>query len=667
MPNSDLDLLSINTLRTLAIDVVQKADSGHPGLPLGAAPMAYVLWQRHLKHNPQDPQWPDRDRFVLSAGHGSMLLYGLLHLTGYDITMNDVLAFRQYESKTPGHPEFGYAPGVEATTGPLGQGHVNAVGMAIAERALAHRFNKPGHDLVDHFTYALISDGDVMEGVTAEAASLAGHLKLGKLICLYDANDVTLDGPANLCFSEDVGKRYESYGWQVLHVKDGNTDLDAIDRAIAAAKADTARPSIIIIKTTIGYGSPNKAGKSSSHGSPLGDAEIAATKKQLGWDPEKKFFVPDEAGKNLRQAVEKGQAAQAEWQKRFDAYAKEFPDLADEWRRRQKNELPRGFDWDAVLPTFKAEPAETRTTAGKVLGALAAKLPELIGGDADLGGSTKTQLKDAGFFEGQKGSGRNIAFGIREHAMASICNGIAYHGGLRAFDATFFCFSDYMRPAVRLAALSHLPVVHVWTHDSVGLGEDGPTHQAVEHLASLRAMPGLYTIRPCDGAESAEAWRMALERNHAPTGLVLSRQKVPGLDRTKYAAAKGLHQGGYVLSDAAGFKAIILSSGSEVQFALAAQDALAKQGVPTRVVSLPCWEAFREQPQAYRDQVLPPNVTARVSIEAGTTFGWREWVGDRGVAIGVDRYGASAPWEVIYQKLGLTPEAVVAAVKKLVG
>ncbi len=666
MATPDLDLLSINTLRTLAIDVVQKADSGHPGLPLGAAPMAYVLWQRHLKHNPTDPHWADRDRFVLSAGHGSMLLYGLLHLTGYDVTMNDVLAFRQYESKTPGHPEFGFAPGVEATTGPLGQGHANAVGMAIAERALAHRFNKPGHTLVDHFTYALISDGDVMEGVACEAASLAGHLKLGKLICLYDSNDVTLDGPANLCFSEDVGKRYESYGWHVQTVRDGNLDLEGIDKAIAAAKAETGRPSIIIVKTTIGYGSPNKAGKSSSHGSPLGNDEIAATKKALGWDPEKKFYVPDDALKNFRKAVDAGKSAQSGWQQRFDAYAKEFPDLADEWRRRIKNELPKGFDWDAVLPQFKPEAAETRTTAGKVLSALAAKLPELVGGDADLGGSTKTQLKDGGFFNGQTGAGRNIAFGIREHAMASICNGIAYHGGLRPFDATFFCFSDYMRPAVRLAALSHLPVVHVWTHDSVGLGEDGPTHQAVEQLASLRAMPGLYTVRPCDGAESAEAWRLALERNHAPTGLVLSRQKVPGLDRTKLASAKGLHQGGYVLSDAAGFKAVILSTGSEVQFALAAQEALAKQGVPTRVVSLPCWEAFRAQPQAYRDQVLPPNVTARVSIEAGTTFGWREWVGDRGIAIGVDRYGASAPWEVIYQKLGLTTEAVVAAVKKLV-
>ena len=666
MATNDLDFLSINTLRTLAIDAVQKADSGHPGLPLGAAPMAYVLWQRHLKHNPQDPKWADRDRFVLSAGHGSMLLYGLLHVTGYDVTMNDLLSFRQYESKTPGHPEYGYTPGVEATTGPLGQGHANAVGMALAERALANRFNKPGHTLVDHYTYALISDGDVMEGVTCEAASLAGHLKLGKLICLYDANDVTLDGPANLCFSEDVGKRYEAYGWHVQHVKDGNHDLDGLDKAIAAARAEEGKPSLIVVKTTIGYGSPNKSGKSSSHGSPLGDAEIALTKKALGWDPEKKFFIPEDALKNFRLAVEKGKAAQTAWQQKLDAYAKEFPDLAEEWRRRQNLELPKGFDWEAVLPQFKNESAETRTTAGKALGALALKLPELIGGDADLGGSTKTPLKDQGFFEGAKGTGRNIAFGIREHAMASICNGIAYHGGLRAFDATFFCFSDYMRPAVRLAALSHLPVIHVWTHDSVGLGEDGPTHQAVEHLAALRAMPNLYIVRPCDGAEAAEAWRLALERTGGPTGLVLSRQKVSGLDRSKLGHARGLHQGAYVLSDDANPKALILSTGSEVQFALAAQELLRKEGIAARVVSMPCWEAFRKQPQSYRDEVLPPSITARVSIEAGVTLGWREWVGDRGIAIGVDRYGASAPWEVIYEKLGLTPANVVAAVKKLV-
>jgi transketolase len=579
--------------------------------------------------------------------------------------MDDLLAFRQWGSKTPGHPEFHHTPGVEATTGPLGQGHTNAVGMAIAERMMAGRFNKPGHTLVDHYTYALISDGDVMEGVTSEVASLAGHLKLHKLVCLYDSNDVTLDGPASLCFSEDTAKRYEAYGWFVQTVKDGNTDFAAIDKAIAAAKAQTDRPSLIVIKTTLGYGSPHKAGKSSSHGSPLGAEEVAETKKALGWDPEKKFYIPDEALQHFREAVTKGKAAEAAWQQRFDAYAKEFPELAEEWRRRIKGELPKGFDWDAVLPTFKVEAAETRTTAGKVLNALAQKLPELIGGDADLGGSTKTPLKDMGSFDAKTGQGRNLHFGVREHAMASICNGIAYHGGFRPFDATFFCFSDYMRPAVRLAALNHLPVVHVWTHDSVGLGEDGPTHQAVEHLASLRAMPQMAVVRPCDGPESAEAWRFALERGSGPTGLVLTRQKVAGIDRTKYASAKGLHQGAYVLADAAGAKAIIMATGSEVQFALAAHETLAKEGIPTRVVSMPCWEAFRAQPQSYRDQVLPKAITARVSIEAGVTFGWREWLGDRGIAIGVDHYGASAPFEIIYEKLGLTAANVVQSVKKL--
>jgi transketolase len=662
----DLDLLCVNTLRTLSIDAVQKADSGHPGLPLGAAPMAYVLWQKHHKHNPADPNWPDRDRFILSAGHGCMLHYALLHLTGYPLSMEDLMSFRQWGSKTPGHPEFHHTPGIEATTGPLGQGHTNAVGFAIAERMLAYRFNKPGHTLVDHHTYALISDGDVMEGVTSEAASLAGHLKLGKLICLYDSNDVTLDGPASLCFSEDTAKRYESYGWFVQTVKDGNTDLGAIDRAITAAKAQSDKPSLIVIKTTLGYGSPAKAGKSSAHGSPLGVEEVAATKKALGWDPEKKFYIPEEASKNFRLALTKGQAAEADWQKRFDAYAKEFPELAEEWRRRVASELPKGFDWDAVLPQFKNEAAETRTTAGKVLNALALKLPEMAGGDADLGGSTKTFMKDLGSFDAKTGGGRNMHFGVREHAMASICNGIAYHGGLRPFDATFFCFSDYMRPAVRLAALNNLPVVHIWTHDSIGLGEDGPTHQAVEHLASLRAMPGMYVVRPCDGPETAEAWRMALERNKGPTGMVLSRQKVAGIDRTKDASAKGLHQGAYVLRDVPNAKAIIMSTGSEVQFAMMAQETLAKEGIAARVVSMPCWEAFRAQPQSYRDQVLPPSITARVSIEAGATFGWREWVGDRGIAIGVDRYGASAPWEVIYEKLGITAAHVVEAVKKLV-
>ncbi len=662
---ANVDLLCINTLRTLSIDAVQKADSGHPGLPLGAAPMAYVLWQNHLKHHPADPSWPDRDRFILSAGHGSMLLYALLHVTGYPLSMDDLMKFRQFDSKTPGHPEAFVTPGVEATTGPLGQGHANAVGMAIAERALAHRFNRPGFELVNHFTYALISDGDVMEGVTHEAASIAGHLKLGKLICLYDANDVTLDGPLDISFNEDVEARYRSYGWHVQTVKEGNTDLAAIDAAITAAKNETQRPSLIVVKTTIGFGSPNKSGKASSHGSPLGNDEVALTKKALGWDPEKKFYVPAEASAQFKRALEKGSAAQTTWTKLLSDYAIEHPDLAAQWKRTMAGELPK--DLASYLPVFKAgEAIETRTSAGKVLNALAAKLPEIIGGDADLAGSTKTGLKDAGDFDGQTGKGNNLHFGVREHAMGSIANGICYHGGLRPFTATFFTFSDYMRPAVRLAALNHLPVTFVWTHDSIFLGEDGPTHQAVEHLAALRAIPGLYMVRPCDAAEAAQAWRLALERTQGPTGLVLTRQKVPSLDRAKLASAEGLLKGAYVLSDCAGTpNALILATGSEVSVALAAQETLAKEGYPTRVISMPCWEAFKAQPVSYRESVLPPAVKARVSIEAGVTFGWDRWTGDHGVAIGVDKYGASAPAEVLAEKYGITAAHVVKAVKGL--
>lgn len=667
-PAVDLDLLCINTLRTLAIDVIQKADSGHPGLPLGAAPMAFVLWDRHLKYSPKDPTWMDRDRFVLSAGHGSMLLYGLLHLTGYELSLEEILNFRQWGSKTPGHPEFAHTPGVEATTGPLGQGHANAVGMAIAERALAARFNKPGHTIIDHHTFCLVGDGDVMEGVACEAASLAGHLKLGKLICLYDANDVTLDGPAKMAFTEDVGKRYEAYGWQVLHVADGNHDLAAIDAAITAAKAETGKPTLIIVKTTIGFGSPNKSGKSAAHGSPLGNDEIALTKKALGWDPEKKFFIPEAALAHFRMAIERGATDKADWDTRFAAYKQAHPDLAADFERVVKGELKA--EVAAALPTFPAgQGVETRTAAGQALNAVAKVLPELIGGDADLGGSTKTVLKDGGSFEGQGGTGRNIHFGVREHAMAAIANGMAYHGGVRPFTATFFCFVDYMRPSVRLAAMNHLPVIHVWTHDSIGLGEDGPTHQPVEHLMAVRTIPNLCTVRPADATEAAEAWRFALERKTGPTGLVLTRQKVPTLDRTKLGSASGLHKGAYVLADAAGgaAKAIIIATGSEVQLALAAKDELDKAGVATRVVSMPCMEVFAKQDAAYRDQVLPPAVKARVSVEAGVTFGWERWIGDRGIAIGVDTFGASAPDKILYEKYGLTVAKIVEAVRKTVG
>ncbi|MCC6767278.1 MAG: transketolase [Deltaproteobacteria bacterium] len=663
MKDEDIAQLAVNTIRTLAIDGVQKANSGHPGLPMGAAPMAYALWQRHLRHNPRNPRWADRDRFVLSAGHGSMLLYCLLHLTGYDLSMEDLQAFRQWESKTPGHPEALLTPGVEATTGPLGQGTANAVGMAMAERALAHRFNRPGHTIVDHRTYVIVSDGDLMEGVSAEAASLAGHLKLGKLVYLYDCNHISLDGPTSLAFStEDVAARYAAYGWQVLKVANGDTDVGAIDRAIAEAKADTTRPSIIVVQTTIGYGSPKKQGTSEAHGSPLGAQEVAAAKRVLGFDPEKFFYVPSEAGTHLRSAIERGATQEGEWNERFARYASVHSDLAAEWRRRQAGELPSG--WEAGLPVFGANDAQaTRQASGKALNAIAARMPELIGGDADLSVSTSTALKDEGSFDGTTGAGRNIHYGVREHAMGAIANGMAYHRGVRNFVATFFCFSDYMRPAVRLAALNELPVVFVWTHDSIALGEDGPTHQPVEHLMSLRAMPGLAVFRPADPNETVEAWRFAIAARHRPVALVLSRQKLPVIDAN---LARQARRGAYVVADPAGGAApvaILIGTGAEVHVALAAQQLLAGEGIPTRVVSMPCWEAFAEEDAAYRASVLPPTVRVRVSVEAGVTLGWERWIGDAGAAIGLDRYGASAPGEVNLAKLGFSAENVAARVR----
>jgi transketolase len=662
----DLSTLAINTIRTLAMDAVQKANSGHPGLPMGAAPMAYVLWQKHLKHNPRNPKWPDRDRFVLSAGHGSMLWYALLHLTGYDLTLDDLKAFRQWQSRTPGHPESFMTPGIEATTGPLGQGTGNAVGMAIAERFLAARYNRPGHTIVDHHTYALVSDGDMMEGISHEAASLAGHLKLGKLTYLYDDNKISLDGPTSLSFSEDVGRRYEAYGWHVQHVESGNTDLEAIDRALAAARAETGRPSMIVVRTTIGYGAPNKAGTSEAHGSPLGPEEVKLAKKALGFDPEKQFVVPAEALAHFRTAVERGAKAESEWNQRFEAWGAAHPDLAAEWRLAISGELPPG--WETAVPTFTPkDEIATRISGGRVLVALAKKIPWLLGGDADLSVSTKTSLSGLGDFDGQTGTGRNLHYGVREHAMGAAANGMAYHGGVRPFTATFFTFSDYERPALRLAALSHLPVVFVFTHDSIGLGEDGPTHQPIEHLAALRAMPNMWVIRPGDANETAEAWRAALGRKNGPATIVLSRQDVPTLDREKYAPASGLHKGGYVLSDAPGGppRVVLIGTGSELSIAVQAQDKLAAQGVRARVVSLPCWELFAAQSREYRDEVLPPALTARVSIEAAATFGWQRWVGDRGVSIGVDRYGASAPWKTIYKELGLTADNVATTAQSL--
>jgi transketolase len=659
--------LAINTLRTLSIDAVQKANSGHPGLPMGAAPMAYVLWQRHLRFDPKAPLWPDRDRFVLSAGHGSMLLYALLHLAGYDLPMAELERFRQWGSKTPGHPEWHLTPGVEATTGPLGQGAANAVGMAIAERSLAARFNKPGHALFDHHTFALVSDGDVMEGVACEAASLAGHLGLGKLVYLYDANDVTLDGPAGLSFSEDVAARYRACGWHTIEVTGGDRDLEAIDRAIAAAKAETARPSLITIKTTIGFGSPKKAGLADAHGSPLGPDEVAATKRAYGWDAGQHLHVPPAAKAHLGEAAARGAAAHAAWARLRESYRTAHPELSVELDRVLAGRLPDG--WDADLPSFKVgDKIATRVAAGKVQNALAKRLPELIGGDADLGGSTKSTIDGGGSFDGKTGAGKNLHFGVREHAMGSICNGMHYHGGVRPFCATFFTFSDYMRPAVRLAALNKQPVVYVWTHDSIGLGEDGPTHQPVEHLAALRAMPNLHMVRPADANEAAAAWCYAIARTDGPTGLVLSRQNLPVLEGTAGKAAD-LARGGYVVAEADGETpdVILIGTGSELSIALEARAALLKTGVRARVVSLPCWEAFAAQDASYRARILPPAVRARVAIEAGVSFGWREWVGDLGEIVAVDSFGASAPAETLYEKYGLTAAKVVEAVQRVRG
>jgi transketolase len=659
-----LDELCINTVRTLSIDAVQKANSGHPGLPLGASPMAYVLWQRYLRHNPRDPSWPDRDRFVLSAGHGCMLLYTLLYLTGYDLTLDDLKSFRQWGSKTPGHPEWHDTPGVEATTGPLGQGTANAVGMAVAERWLAHRFNRPGHTVVDHRTFCLVGDGDMMEGLSSEAGSLAGHLKLGKLTYLYDDNHVSLDGPTTWSFTEDVLKRYEAYGWQVLRVENGNEDLTAIDEAIRTAVSQEERPTFIAVRTTIGYGSPHKAGTSAAHGSPLGVEEVALTKKALGWEWQDPFHVPEEALRHFRSAVEKGIQEQARWERRFEAFAKEFPDLAEQWRTQAKGALPAG--WDADFPKWKTgESLATRVASGKAINAIAKRVPWLLGGDADLSESTKTKIEGQADFDGRTGAGNNIHYGVREHAMAAMANGMSYHGGVRPFVATFFCFSDYMRPSVRLSAVSHLPTIFVWTHDSIGLGEDGPTHQAVEQLMSLRAIPHFTIIRPGDANETAEAWKATMEHVDGPVGLVLSRQNLPVLDRS---GAKGdVSRGAYVLAEASGGKPrlILIGTGSELQLAVGGREKLEADGIPTRVVSMPCWAFFDRQPAAYREEVLPREVTARLSIEAGVTLGWQKYVGDRGGSIGVDRFGASAPGDVVMKEYGFTVEHVVERAKGL--
>jgi transketolase len=674
MPASDVDLVSINTIRFLSVDAVQKANSGHPGLPMGAATAAYVLWTRFLRHDPADPKWPNRDRFVLSAGHGSMLLYSLLHLTGYDLSLEDIQSFRQWGSRTPGHPESHLTPGVEATTGPLGQGISNAVGMAIAEAHLAARFNRPGQTIVDHCTYVLASDGDLMEGVASEACSLAGHLGLGKLIVLYDDNRVSLAGSTSIAFSEDVGKRFEAYGWNVLHVADGN-DLDRVEQALASARRESARPSIIVVRTVIGYGAPHKAGTFEAHGSPLGADEVKAAKENLGWPLDSAFYVPPQALANFRRALDEGKKLHRVWDDRVAAYARAFPDLAAEFRRRFAAELPEG--WDGELPTFPADekgPA-TRKASEAVMQALAKALPELVGGSADLDPSTFTWLKGEGDFEnpatspegvqGRVGGawgyeGRNLHFGVREHAMGAAVNGLALHGGFIPYGSTFLIFSDYMRPAVRLSALSELRAIWVYTHDSIGLGEDGPTHQAVEHYLALRAIPNLLFIRPADANETVWAWRVAIQNRHRPTALALTRQNVPTLDRSVCAAANGLLRGAYVLNPKVEKPDIVLiATGSEVQHIVGAEPTLAKSGVKARIVSMPCWKLFEEQPKDYRDAVLPPSVGRRLSVEAGVTLGWDRWIGERGQSIGLDRFGASAPGARVMKEFGFTVENVV--------
>ncbi|MFN2492521.1 MAG: transketolase [Pyrinomonadaceae bacterium] len=679
----ELDTLCINTIRTLSLDAVQKANSGHPGLPLGAAPMAYVLWTRFLRHNPLNPKWENRDRFLLSAGHGSMLLYSLLYLTGYDLPLEELKNFRQWGSKTPGHPEYGMTPGVEITTGPLGQGFANGVGMAMGAAHLASKFNVEDLSLINHYVYAIVSDGDLMEGVASEAASLAGHLKLGKLIYLYDDNNVTIEGFTNLAFSEEVPKRFGVYGWHTVTVDDGN-DLEAIDAAIREAQSVAIKPSLISVKTVIGYGMPT-AGTRKAHSDPPGEDAVRETKRHLGWPEDKQFYVPDEALAHFRQAVEQGSRRESEWNALVEKYEQKHPELGRLWRLTMKGDLPE--NWEKHLPTFEnAKPIATRVASGEVINALAPHLPMLIGGSADLGVSNNTDIKGGGDFEAGSYQGRIIHFGVREHAMGSTLTGISLNGGLIPYGGTFLTFSDYMRPAIRLAALSEVQVIYVFTHDSIGLGEDGPTHQPIEHLAALRAIPNLFVIRPADPAEVSEAWRIAILRRHAPTALALTRQKVDVIDRSRYNSADGLRRGAYVLAEAGNDspetdttevrpsvspqtitpQLMLLATGSEVGLALQAREALQREGVLARVVSMPCWELFEEQPEAYRDEILPPTVTRRLAIEAGVLQGWDRYVGSAGDVICLDRFGGSAPGEIAMRELGFNLENVLKRARAII-
>ncbi len=660
-----LDNLCINTIRTLAMDGVQKANSGHPGAPMGMAPMAYTIWTRFLQHNPQNPEWPNRDRFVLSGGHGSMLIYSLLYLTGYDLSLEDLKQFRQWGSKTPGHPEYGHTPGLECTTGPLGQGLAMAVGLALAERTKAAQFNKPDHEIVDHYTYVTVGDGDLMEGIAAEAASLAGHLKLGKLVCFYDDNSITIDGSTDLAFTEDVGKRFEAYGWHVRRIEHGD-DPTAIAFAIEAAQKESGRPSLICVKTHIGHGSPNKQDTHGAHGAPLGDEEITLTKENLGWPSLEPFFVPEDALAQFRECVDTGAEAEKAWNEKFAAYAEIYPESAKEWEERQAGTLPEG--WEQALPDFSGKKAlASRVASGEILNAIAEKIPALVGGSADLAPSNNTYLKAYGDIQAPDYSGRNMRYGVREHAMGALMNGFAIYGGFIPYGGTFMVFADYVRPAIRLSALMKQQVVYVLTHDSIGLGEDGPTHQPVEHLASLRVIPNLVTFRPADATETSAAWQVALKRKNGPTALALSRQNLPTLNPA--ATAEQVGKGAYVVSEAKDGNAelILIASGSEVGLAMDAQKELEAKGTATRVVSMPSMELFEQQSKEYKEEVLPAAVTARLAIEAASPFGWDRYTGDKGDIIGISTFGASAPAAILFKEYGFSVENIMEKASKLLG
>jgi transketolase len=665
MTSADFTSRAINTIRFLSVDSVRKANSGHPGLPMGAAAIAYTLWTRHLRHNPKNPKWPNRDRFVLSGGHGSMLLYSLLYLSGYDLPLEELKNFRQWGSKTPGHPEYGLTPGVETTTGPLGQGFANGVGMAITEAHLAAEYNQPEHKIIDHHTYAIVTDGDLMEGVASEAASLAGHLKLGKIIYFYDDNHISIDGPTEIAFTEDRGKRFEAYGWHVQQVQDGN-DVDAIDEAVYQAKAET-RPSIIMCRTHIGYGLPNLQDNPKAHGEPPPQEEIDGAKINLGWPLTPKFLIPEDILTHFREAVKRGSELEDEWNESYDDYRSHFPIQAAELSRRLEGNLPD--DWVKYLPEFPLDSKgmATRAASGKVINAIAGAIPELMGGSADLEPSNKTWIDGHDSFQSDCPEGRNFHFGVREHAMGAVVNGMAYHGGIIPYGGTFLVFSDYMRGAIRLSALAHLPSIWVFTHDSIGVGEDGPTHQPVEHVASLRAIPNLLTIRPGDANEVAYAWKVALERKDGPTALILSRHGIPTLDREKFASAANLVRGAYILADLGDGQPdiIMMSSGTELSLIVSAGELLAKEGLNVRLVSFPSWELFESQDSVYINQILPPDIPFRLAVEAGVSQGWHRWVGEGGDILSVERYGASAPQKVVYEHYGLTIENVIRKAKNI--